>query len=92
MVIIQLRQLDYRGIELAKMRKATGKAEKQENYREYLNQQIEELLLIADSHDAGALTRKLKEIIPEFSPQPIGDLPAGQPSNGNGRGLELEAV
>ena len=70
----------------------TAKAAKQENYREYLKRQTEELLLIADSHDAGALTCKLKEIIPEYSPQPIGDLPAGQAANGNGSGLELQAV
>ena len=70
----------------------TAKAENQENYREYLNRQIEDLFRIADSHDAGALRRKLKEIIPEYSPPLIDDLPAGQPSNGNGSGLELEAV
>jgi len=34
-----------------------------------LNSQIDELLLIARTYDAHAIKRKLKEIVPEYTPQ-----------------------
>ncbi|MBW2596707.1 MAG: polysaccharide biosynthesis protein, partial [Deltaproteobacteria bacterium] len=38
------------------------------NY-ESLNKKIDELLLVADTYDATAIKKKLKEIIPEYTPQ-----------------------
>ena len=70
----------------------TGEAGRQENNREYLERQIEELCRIADLQDAGALRRKLKEIIPEFSPQAMAPLVRVLPANGNGSSRELKVA
>lgn len=69
----------------------TGLAEKQENFRKYLERQIEDLFLIANSKDGSAVRRKLQELIPEYSPQAKGVLAIVRPATGNGSGGELKA-
>jgi FlaA1/EpsC-like NDP-sugar epimerase len=44
-------------------------ADKQEDFRQWLNQRLEELYQVATTHDAGAIKRKLQEIVPEYTPQ-----------------------
>ncbi|MGA2937897.1 MAG: nucleoside-diphosphate sugar epimerase/dehydratase [Syntrophobacteraceae bacterium] len=60
-----------------------GKAERQENFRQYLNQQIQDLLRIAGSQETGAVKRKLKEIIPEYNPEACSAGLKDEPSNGS---------
>ncbi len=44
-------------------------ADKKEDFRQWLNQRLEELYQVATTHDAGAIKRKLQEIVPEYTPQ-----------------------
>jgi len=46
-----------------------GKTGSQENFRECLNRQLRDLFRVARSQEAGAIKRKLKEIIPEYHPE-----------------------
>ncbi|MGC8495191.1 MAG: polysaccharide biosynthesis protein [Syntrophobacteraceae bacterium] len=65
-------------------------AEKRKIFRENLERHVEELVQIADLLDPGAVRRKIKEIVPEFSPQVMEPLVKVRPTNGNGSGRELE--
>jgi len=61
----------------------TDKAEMRENFRRYLNRQIQDLLRIAGSQGARAVKRKLKEIIPEYNPEACDVVLKDEPSNGS---------
>jgi FlaA1/EpsC-like NDP-sugar epimerase len=60
-----------------------GKAETRENFRQYLNRQIQDLVRIAASQEARAVKRKLKEIIPEYDPEACGVVLKDGPANGS---------
>jgi FlaA1/EpsC-like NDP-sugar epimerase len=46
--------------------------DKQADFRQWLNQRLEELNQVAATHDAGAIKHKLQEIVPEYCPQEAG--------------------
>ncbi len=46
-----------------------GGLSSQNNFRNWLNQEIRELYRTAESHDACAIRQKLKELVPEYMPQ-----------------------
>lgn len=60
-----------------------GGAKTQENFRRYLDLQIQDLIRIAGSQDTWAVKRKLKDIIPEYSPEICGVILKDEPSNGS---------
>ncbi|MDR3569657.1 MAG: nucleoside-diphosphate sugar epimerase/dehydratase [Syntrophobacteraceae bacterium] len=49
----------------------TDKAENRQHFRENLKLQIDDLFRMVGSQDAVAIRRKLKEIIPEYCPEPL---------------------
>jgi FlaA1/EpsC-like NDP-sugar epimerase len=70
----------------------TGKADRYENFYDYLKQQTDDLLRTADSQNAVAIRRKLQELIPEFGPQTMGNVVIPKSASGNGNGRDLKVA
>jgi FlaA1/EpsC-like NDP-sugar epimerase len=57
-----------------------GGLSSQDNFRNWLDREIEELYSVGETHDACAIKQKLKQMVPEYSPQETESVVAAHPS------------